>query len=313
MSLPLLVSADRLKARLDAAGPAIVVLDGTWFLSAANRDAEAEFLAGHIPGAQRFDIDKVADPIAPLAHALPDAATFAAAANGLGIGPETPVVVYDALGMFSAARVWWMFRAFGHTSVSLLDGGLPAWIAAGHPLETGDAVARAAARYPARDVRGIVTKEAILADLDCGDAPLLVDMRGTVAFAGTPEDRSGRVPGSTNLPFTELLDAQSRFLPPRTLSTRFAEAGATLDAPLRFSCGSGVTACIGAFAAALARVGEAGSVDALPSDALPELVDTIYPGSFAEWGRNPALPVERGAPARKTEGLAATNNGERRG
>src|SRR3954447_23749881 len=130
-----LVSIDWLASRLSA--PDVVVLDGSYYLATMKRDAEAEYLAGHIPGAVRFDIDKVADRTVPLPHMIPSAEQFAAAVGALGIGTTDTIVVYDGIGLFSAARVWWTFRLFGAPNVFILEGGLPKWRAEGRPLESG--------------------------------------------------------------------------------------------------------------------------------------------------------------------------------
>ncbi|MGZ3310281.1 MAG: rhodanese-like domain-containing protein, partial [Xanthobacteraceae bacterium] len=130
-----LVPTDWLTARLGA--PTTVVVDGSFYLPAMKRDAAAEYLAGHIPGAARFDIDAIADHSNPLPHMLPDAEQFAREVGALGIADGDTIVVYDGAGMFSAPRVWWTFRLFGVENVFILDGGFPKWRAEGRPIEAG--------------------------------------------------------------------------------------------------------------------------------------------------------------------------------
>ena len=274
-----LVSTAWLAARLGE--PALVVVDATYFLPMQGRDARQEYEQRHIPGAVFFDIDAIADKASPLPHMLPDARAFAAAVGGLGIGNDSRIVVYDAHGMMSAARAWWTLRVFGHQAVALLDGGLPKWLAEGRPIEAG--AARPAPRaYVARlDPSQVRDKAAIRANITA-KREQVVDARAAGRFAGTepevwPGRRPGHIPGSLNLPFTDLLEAQSRtFLPPEAIAARFRAAGADLARPVVASCGSGVTAAVLAFALHLIGHREV----------------ALYDGSWAEWGLPGDTPVE---------------------
>src|SRR3954454_1972900 len=198
-----LVSTEWLSQRLNA--PDIVVVDGSWYLPAMNRDAEAEYRAGHIPGAVRFDIDTVKDQSSPLPHMLPSAEAFASAARALGIGDGMTIVVYDGAGLFSAPRVWWTFKVFGARDVAVLDGGFPAWKAEGRPVEEGPQKARARRHFTARlDHSAVADLADVRRALETGSAQV-VDMRPAERFRGeAPEPRpglkSGHMPGALNLP-----------------------------------------------------------------------------------------------------------------
>lgn len=270
------VSAQWLRENLDR----VRVLDGSWHLPASGRDAAAEFAQGHIPGAQRFDIDAIADHDTPLPHMLPSPEAFADAVAQLGIDSSSHVVVYDSLGLFSAARVWWMFRVFGHDAVSVLDGGLPAWRAAELPLETGQPAAqtgRFEARFRPELVADLDAMRALVAD---GQRQIL-DARPADRFhMRVPEPRAGirpgRMPGAINLPMTAVLDDARKLLPPDALRRVLADAGVRPEAPSVCSCGSGVTACV--LALALHRLGQ--------HDA------AVYDGSWTEWGGRGDTPIE---------------------
>ena len=277
-----LVGSDWLAARLGR--PGLAVVDGSWHLPAAKRDPRAEFLAGHVPGAVFFDIDAISDHASDLPHMLPDAAAFGAAVGALGIGNDDHVVVYDTVGLMSAVRVWWTFRAFGHDRVSILDGGLVKWKAEGRPLETGEAK-RPPARFHARLRPELVRdRAAMLANLSSRTEQVL-DARAAGRFAGTaPEPRAGlrggHIPGSRNLPVDRLVDpAAKTVLPRERLLALFRDAGIDPAKPVATTCGSGITASALAFALHLA-----GNRDA-----------AVYDGSWADWGRPEAgTPVDTG-------------------
>src|SRR5205807_3393977 len=240
-----LLGTDWLSERLGASE--LVVVDGSYYLPAMHRDAAAEYLAGHIPGAVRFDIDAIADHSNPLPHMLPDATQFARDVGALGIADTDTIVVYDGAGLYSAPRVWWTFRLFGADKVFVLDGGLPKWKAEGRPLEAG-AVKRAARSFKARKNAELVASLArVRAALASGSAQV-VDARPAERFLGhAPEPRpglpSGHMPGSLNVPSMSVVE-NGRLAAPEKLERAFTAGGVDLDAPIITSCGSGVTAAI---------------------------------------------------------------------
>jgi thiosulfate/3-mercaptopyruvate sulfurtransferase len=259
----------------------LTVVDGSYFLPMQQRDAHAEYRGGHIPGAVFFDIEAVSDHSTELPHMLPGPTQFGEVVGSLGIGDGDTVVVYDSVGLYSAARVWWTFRLFGAKKVYILDGGLPKWKSEGRPLETGDAE-RAARKFTAEMNVGAV---ALLDDMrmaQTDDSIQIVDARSPERFAGTapeprPDLRSGHMPRSFNVPFGRLIE-NGHLAPRARIEAAFTEAGVDLDKPIITSCGSGVTAAILTFA--LESIGKE------PKG--------LYDGSWAEWASRPDLPVERG-------------------
>ncbi|MEK9661747.1 MAG: rhodanese-like domain-containing protein, partial [Alphaproteobacteria bacterium] len=217
--------------------PAVRILDCSWHLPPTGRDGKAEYAEAHIPGAGYFDIDRVADAATGLPHMLPSEDQFAAAIGALGIGNDSHVIVYHADGLFSAPRVWWMFRVFGHDRVSVLSGGFAAWRAAGLPV-TADVpeieTRTFATRFRPHLVRALAE---VQRTVETGGA-LLLDARVAARFAGTepefrPGVRAGHIPGSANLPFQQLVDPQTgSFLPADQLRRAFAEAGVSEGTPI---------------------------------------------------------------------------------
>lgn len=280
MSFGPLVSASWLAGALGE--PDLTVLDASWHMPAARRDAHAEYRAAHIPGALFYDLDGLSDRQSDLPHMLADPQTFAAAVGALGIGSDDRIVVYDAAGLFSAARAWWTFRAMGHPRVAVLDGGLPQWQRENHPVESGD-VKRAPRTFKAHARPELVRSVDDIAANLAGGAATVIDARGAPRFRGETAEpraglRSGHIPASVNVPYASVLTDQGLLRAPDELRAIFGNAGVDPARPIVTSCGSGVTACI--LALALETMGKRD---------IP-----VYDGSWSEWGARTDLPIETG-------------------
>jgi thiosulfate/3-mercaptopyruvate sulfurtransferase len=261
--------------------PGLVIFDATKYLPNEDKDGKAEFLKAHIPGARYFDIDEVADPDTDLPHMVPTPGRFGKLMGAMGVGNASRVVFYDQKGLASAARGWWLMGLFGHDQAAVLDGGLPKWLREGRPTETGSPPAPTPAsflpEFRATRLRGVGDVMRNVA----AQSELVLDARAAGRFTGaTPEPRagmrSGHIPGSKNVPYTDLLNEDGTFRPVTEVKARFAKAGVDGSLPFVTSCGSGVTACILTLGLRLAG--------------LPE--GAVYDGSWTEWGGRSDTPVD---------------------
>jgi thiosulfate/3-mercaptopyruvate sulfurtransferase len=277
-----IVSTEWLEAHLGS--PDICILDASWHMPAAKRDAKAEFREGHIPGAQVFDIDELSDTASSLPHMLPSPEKFSSRMRKMGIGDGKKIITYDAAGLFSAARAWWMFKVFGHNDVAVLDGGLPKWKAEGRPLEDGPAPQPQERHFTPR-VRSMMVRDMkdVTAILKSGSAQI-ADARSAPRFRGEeaeprPGVRAGHMPGARNVHYASLLRPDGTLKSPEEIRSIFEAAGIDLSKPVVTSCGSGITAAILTLGLTLVGAKE----------------HALYDGSWTEWGGNPDNPVATGA------------------
>lgn len=259
------------------------VVDATRFMGGAERDARAEYEAGHIPGAVFMDLADLVDPSDPIDNMAPKAEKFASRMASLGLGDGSRIVLYDDSPLASAARAWWLLKLFGAHDVALLDGGLAKWKAEGRPLEMGNHTLRHRHFTVWRDANVVRTKDQVLANLD-SKAEQVLDARPAKRFTGEERDprpgmAPGHIPGSANLPFSTLFNADGTWKQGDELRAAFIGAGIDMDRPVITTCGSGMTASALAFAAHL-----------LGKDDV-----ALYDGSWTEWGADPATPKATGA------------------
>jgi thiosulfate/3-mercaptopyruvate sulfurtransferase len=275
-----LVSTAWLAAHLK--DPDLRVIDASWHMPAENRDARAEYDAGHIPGARFFDIDEISDLRSDLPHMAPPVEKFMSRMRAMGVGDGHQVVVYGTNGAFSAARVWWLFRLMGQNDVAVLDGGLEKWKTEGRPLEDLPPVVRDRHMTVRRQNHLVRDVTQVAAASKLGDHEI-IDARAAPRFCGEAEEpraglRSGHIPGSKNVPYTALLNEDATMKAPDALKAVFEAAGVDLAKPAITSCGSGVTACV--LALAMERFGKTDYA--------------VYDGSWTEWGAFPTLPIATG-------------------
>ncbi|KRS13441.1 3-mercaptopyruvate sulfurtransferase [Roseovarius atlanticus] len=275
-----LVSTDWLATHLT--DPDLRILDATYFLPGVDRDARAEYDQAHIPGARFFDIDDISDHRSDLPHMAPPVEKFMSRMRQMGVGDGHQVVVYDTHGLFSAARVWWLFRLMGQTDVAVLDGGLPKWLAEGRPTEDLPPMIRDRHMTVRREAHRVKDVTQVAAASKLGDYTIL-DARAPGRFRGDePEPReglrAGHIPNSRNVAYSTLLNDDGTMKSPDALRAIFDAAGADLSKPVITSCGSGVTAAV--INLALERIGKTDHA--------------LYDGSWTEWGAFPTVSVATG-------------------
>ena len=276
---PFVIDADWLQERLGT--PGLSIVDASWYLPAQKRDAKAEYEAGHIPGAVFFDQDQVVEPGSTLPHTLPRPEVFARYAGSMGISADDTVVVYDGPGVFSAPRVWWMFRVMGVFQVYLLDGGLDRWKKESRPLTTEPTKVAPCVFHTDFDASRVASFDQMKAVVEQRSAQV-ADARPAGRFSGAePEPRqgvrSGHMPGARNLPAMSL-SRDGSLLPLDELKGAIERAGIDLSVPVVTSCGSGVTA----------------AVITLALESLGHKDNKLYDGSWTEWGSRSDTPVVTG-------------------
>ena len=275
-----LVSTQWLAAHLK--DPDLRVLDASWYLPGSKRDPFAEFQAAHIPGARFFDLDDVSDHRSDLPHMVPPVEKFMSRMRAIGVGDGHQIVVYDGSGLFSAPRVWWLFKLMGQMDIAVLDGGFPKWQAEGHPVEDLPPILRDRHMMVRRQNQMVKDVTQVSAASKLGESEI-VDARSPGRFYGKdpeprPGLRAGHIPGSKNVFYKDLLKADDTMKSPDEMRQVFLEAGVDLDKPVITSCGSGVTAAI--LSLGLTRMGKTDH--------------SLYDGSWTEWGMFPTLPIATG-------------------
>ena len=279
-TIPSLVSTQWLAERLGT--PGIVVLDASRHLPDAGRDPRAEFEAGHIPGARFLDLASLTDPGSSVPAALPNPAQLSERLAQLGVGADDTVILYDDSAVKTSARAWFTLVSQGFENAAILDGGLTKWRSEGRALESGAVEAATSSPVALAPASRVATKADMLANLDTA-AEQVLDARSAERVFGIGEDpvhggQNGRIPGSLNLPFGAVFEANGTFKSPEALREAFEDAGVDLARPIVTTCGSGVTASVLLFAAHLA-----GKDDV-----------RLYDGSWSEWNADPDTPKAQG-------------------
>jgi len=277
-----LVTTEWLAEHLKA--PDVRVVDASYYMPQEGLSGRTEFELQHIPGAVFFDIDEIAESDSDLPHMLPAPEKFSSKVRKLGLGDGVRIVAYDQRGLFSAARVWWTFRYFGHSDVAVLDGGLPKWLAEGRRVEDGPGHAEARHFTARMNSFMLRDKDQILRNLPTRREQVL-DARSRGRFEGSdaeprPGLRPGHIPGSLSLPYTDLIERESQTLRGvEELRARFETAGVDMKRPVVTTCGSGVTAAILSLGLHMA-----GHKDV-----------ALYDGSWSEWGLPGETPIDTGS------------------
>lgn len=262
---------------------AVNLLDATFAMPGSGKNAGVEYALRHISGAQFFNIEELADPDSEWPHMLPMADEFATALVALGFNENLPTVIYDDGSIMGACRCWWMLRVFGYNNIALLDGGLPSWERAGFTT-TAEVTPEHTGVFTPRFRADLVwNKQQVLDNLHHG-ATVLLDARSPQRFKGEaieprPGLQRGHIPGALNVHYATLLDAESKcFNSPVKLREVFLHAGVQDNEPLAATCGSGISACVIAFAQYL-----------LGNSDVP-----IYDGSWTEWASSAGYPIMQG-------------------
>lgn len=279
--MDMLVSTEWLAKEMGASD--LRVVDATYFLPSDGRNAVAEYEAGHIPGAVHMDLENLVDSTSSLPNMLPQPEKFASRMQSLGLGDGSRIVLYDDSPYHTAARAWWMLRLFGAHDVAILDGGLPKWKAEGRELASGKEVLRHRHFTVWKDDASVRTLDQMKANAESA-AEQVLDARSAARFTGEeadprPRTHAGHIPGSKNLPYGNLFNADGTWKQGDALRQAFVSAGIDLSQPLVTTCGSGITAAVLLFGAQLAGAKQV----------------ALYDGSWSEWGADPSTPKAMGA------------------
>ncbi len=275
-----LVSTKWLAAHLS--DPDLRVIDASWYLPDLKRDPRSEYEENHIPGARFFDIDDISDKSSDLPHMVPPVEKFISRMRAMGVGDGHQIVVYDGTGLFSAARVWWLFKLMGQNDVAVLDGGFPKWKAEGHPSEDMAPIVRDRHMMVRRQNHMVKDVTQVSSASKLGDYEI-IDARSSARFKGEATEpreglRSGHIPGSKNVFFQSILNKNGTMKDVTAIKTAFEDAKVNLDKPAITTCGSGVTAAV--LNLGLSLIGKTDHA--------------LYDGSWTEWGQFPTLPIETG-------------------